>query len=162
MPKRRCVFTESLEAEYPFLKEDQQMEKLLCTICKSQFSIEHRGHSNILQHFKKRKHAIAAETKSCTKKVTSYFTKETITDECKHTAAEEGPFAFHIIKHNHSFGSMDCTSSVIRRLHEEKFSCGLAKCESIAVNVLAPFTMQQIFEDLESVTYHMNLFILQI
>jgi hypothetical protein len=64
--------------------------KMLCSICKSQFSIEHGGHSNILQHIKKRKHAIAAETKSCGKKVTSYFTKDTITDECKHIAAEKG------------------------------------------------------------------------
>jgi hypothetical protein len=91
----------------------------------------------------------------------AYFTKETITDECKHTAAEGGLFAFHTIKHNHSFWLMDCTSSVIRRLHEEKFSCGQTRCESTVVNVLAPFTMQQIFEELESVTYRMNLFILQ-
>jgi hypothetical protein len=152
MPKRRCVFTESLEAEYPFLKEDQQVRKVLCSICKSQFSIEHGCYSDILQHIKKRKHAIAAEIKSCSKKVTSYFTKETIIDECKHIAAEEGLFAFDTIKHNHSFQSMDCTSSVIRRLHE-KFSCGQTKCESIVVNVLAPFAMQQILEELESVTY---------
>jgi hypothetical protein len=66
----------------------------------------------------------------------SFFTKETITDECKHTAAE-GLFALNKIKHNHSFRSMDCTSSVIRRLHEEKFSCGQTKRESIVVNVLA-------------------------
>jgi hypothetical protein len=88
MPKRSCVFTESLEAEYPFLKEDQQMVKVLCSFCKSQFSIEHGGRSDILQRIKKRKQAIAAETKSCSKKVMSYFTKETITDECKHIAAE--------------------------------------------------------------------------
>jgi hypothetical protein len=56
---------------------------------------------------------------------------------------------------------MDYTSSVMR-LHEEKFSCGQTKCESIVVNVVAPSAMQQIFEELESVTYHMNLFILQI
>jgi hypothetical protein len=121
MPKRRCVFTESLEAEYPFLKEDKKVGKVLCSICKSQFSIEHGGRSDILQYIKKRKHAIAAETKSCSKKVTPYFTKERITDECKHVVIEEGLFAFHTIKHNHSFRSMDCTSSVIRRLHEEKF-----------------------------------------
>jgi hypothetical protein len=98
-------------------------------------SIEHGGHSDILQHISKRKHAIAAETESCSKKVMSYFTKETITDECKHIAAEEGLFAFHTIKQNHSFQSMDCTSSVIR-MHEEKFSSGRKKCESIVVNVL--------------------------
>jgi hypothetical protein len=115
MLKRRCVFTESLEAEYWFLKEDQQVVKVLCCICKSQFSVEHGGCSGILQHIKKRKHTIAAETKSCSKKVTSYFTKETITDECKHIAAEERLFAFHTIKPNHSFRSRDCTSSVIRR-----------------------------------------------
>jgi hypothetical protein len=39
MPKRRCVFTESLEGEYLFLKENQQVGKVLCSICKSQFSI---------------------------------------------------------------------------------------------------------------------------
>jgi hypothetical protein len=97
--------------------------KVLCSICKSQFSIQHGGRSDVLQHIKKRKHAIAEEIKSCSIKVTSYFTKETITDECKHTAAEEGLFAFHTIKHNHSFRSMDCTCSVIRRLHKKKFTC---------------------------------------
>jgi hypothetical protein len=35
--------------------------------------------------------------KVAVKKVTSYFTKETVTDECKHIAAEEGLFAFHTI-----------------------------------------------------------------
>jgi hypothetical protein len=74
MSKRRCVFTESLGAKYLFLKEDQQVGKVLCSICKSQFSIERGGHSDILQHIKKRKHAIAAETESCSKKVT-YFAK---------------------------------------------------------------------------------------
>jgi hypothetical protein len=139
MPKR-CVFTERLGAEYPFLNEDQQqVGKVLCSVCKSQFSKEHGGRSYILQHVKIRKYAIAAETKSCSKKVMSSLTKETITDECKHTAAKEGLFAFHTIKHNHSFRSMDCTFSVIRRSHKEKFSCGRTKCESIVVNVLGPF-----------------------
>jgi hypothetical protein len=66
--------------------------------------------------YQARKHAIAAETKSCSKKVTSYFTKETITKECKHIAAKGELFASHTIKHNLSFRSTDCTSSVIRKL----------------------------------------------
>jgi hypothetical protein len=73
------------------------------------------------------------------------FTKETITDECQHIAAEEGLFAFHTIKHNHYFRFMDFASSVVRRLHEEKFLCGQTKCESIVINILAPFAMQPIF-----------------
>jgi hypothetical protein len=119
--------------------------KVLCCVCKSQISVEHGGHSDILQHIKKRKHAVATESRSCSKKVISYFTKETITDECEHIAAKEGVVAFHTIKHNCSFRSSDCTSSVIRRLHEGKFACGRTKCESSVVNVLASFAMQQIF-----------------
>jgi hypothetical protein len=135
---------------------------VLGSICKSQFSTEHGGCSDILQHIKKRKHAIAAETKTCSKKVTCYFTKEPVTDESKHIAANEGLFAFHTKKHNYSFQSMDCTPSVIRRFHKKKFACGRTKCESTVVNVLAPFAMQQISEELESVMNHINLFILQI
>jgi hypothetical protein len=90
---------------------------------------------------------------SCSQKVTSYFTKETLTDEDKHIAAEKGLFAFHTLKHNHSFRCVDCTSSVIRNLHVQKFSCGWTKCETIVVNVLAPFAMQHISEELETVKY---------
>jgi hypothetical protein len=49
------------------------------------------------KHIKKIKHTIVVETRSCNKTITSYFTKETVTDECKHTASE-GLFAFHTIK----------------------------------------------------------------
>jgi hypothetical protein len=80
MPKRRCIFIKSSEDKYPFLKEDQQVEKVLCSICKSQFSTEHGGCSDTLQHITKRKHIIPAETKGCSKKVMSYFTKETLID----------------------------------------------------------------------------------
>jgi hypothetical protein len=86
-------------------------------------------------------------------KVTSYVTKETIGDEDKHIAAEEGLFAFHTIKHKHFFRSMDRTSSVIRNLHVQKFSYGRTKCEAVVVNVLAPFDMQQILGELETVKY---------
>jgi hypothetical protein len=115
------VFLLSFEEEYRFLKKNQQVGKVLRFICKSQFSIEYGGRrSDILQHTKERKHGIAAESKSCSKKVTSHFTIETITDECKHTAAE-GLFAFPTIKHNHSFRSMDCTSSAMRRCTRKSF-----------------------------------------
>jgi hypothetical protein len=33
--------------------------------------------------------------------------------------AEEGMFAFHTIVHNHSFRSMDCTTTLIKKLQEK-------------------------------------------
>jgi hypothetical protein len=93
--------------------------------------------------FKKRKHAIAVETKSCSKKVTSYFTKETVTDECKHTAAEEGL----CIPHNKTQPFLSIHR--LYNLSDKKIARGKVfmwsrKYESIAVNVLAPYAMQQI------------------
>jgi hypothetical protein len=73
--RKEGVFLVSLEAENSFLREDQQWEKC-CTPFADQFLIQHGGHSDIPQHIKKRKQEIAAETKSSSKKVTSYFTKE--------------------------------------------------------------------------------------
>jgi hypothetical protein len=37
MPKRRCVFTENVEAECPFSKEDQQVGKVPCFIASHSF-----------------------------------------------------------------------------------------------------------------------------
>jgi hypothetical protein len=48
---------------------------------------------------------------------------------------------------------MDCKSSVIRNLHVQNFSCGRTKYEAIVANVLAPFAMQQILEELETLKY---------
>jgi hypothetical protein len=35
----------------------------------------------------------------------------------------------------------------------QKFSCGQTKCEAIVVNVLVPFAMLQILEEMETVKY---------
>jgi hypothetical protein len=80
------------------------VENVLCSICKSVFNTAWRSF-RYAAAYQENKTPIAAETESCSKKVKSRFTKETITDECKHIAAEEGPFALHTIKHNHSFDS---------------------------------------------------------
>jgi len=62
-------------------------------------------------------------------------------------------FAFHTIVHNHSFRSMDCTTILIKKLHDKKFSCARTKCESIILNILAPFAMDQIIDKLKTVNY---------
>jgi hypothetical protein len=102
MPKI-CDFADRLEANNQFLKENQQVGKLQCSICISQFSKKHGGRSDILQHIKTIKDAITAENKNCS----NYSIKETATYECKHIAAEESLFAPHTIKHKHRFPSMD-------------------------------------------------------
>jgi hypothetical protein len=43
----------------------------------------------------------------------------------------EGTFAFHTIIHNQSFRSMDCTTKLLKKFHNAKFSCARTKCEAI-------------------------------
>jgi hypothetical protein len=124
MPKRRCTFTVFLQFEFTFLKNCEEIGKVFCTVCKGIFSIEHGGRSDIKQHMEKKKHTSALSSFSESDKVTSYFIKQGpagLTSEGLKIAAEEGMFAFHTIVHNHSFRSMDCTTTLIKKLHEKSF-----------------------------------------
>lgn len=69
-----------------------------------------------------------------------YFTKETISEECKHIAAAEELFVFNTIKQ--PFPSI-CGLYI---LIDKKIACGWTNCESTVVNILDPFAMQQILE----------------
>jgi hypothetical protein len=52
MPRRKCNFTDDLKVEFPFLKEESGggRRNVFCTFCRSPFSIEHGGRSDILVH----------------------------------------------------------------------------------------------------------------
>jgi hypothetical protein len=68
-------------------------------------------------------------------------------------AAKEGTFAFHSVAHNQSFQSMDCTSTIIRKLFEPKFTCAQTKVRANVVNVLAPLSINQIREEPEDAKF---------
>jgi hypothetical protein len=113
-----------LKVEFSFLKDRNEIVKVLCIECKSVFSIENGGRSDIAQHFKQKKNLLTGSNKvflkikikSSSNKVTNFFTKVQSTNESKRIAADEGLFAFHTIIHNHSFRSMDCTTSIIKKM----------------------------------------------
>lgn len=156
MPKRRCSFNPKLKTQFPNLRDADEIGKVLCTECKSVFSIEHGGISDIKQHLQKRKHVLAVSSSGSANKLASYFInggKSGLSDESKRIAAEEGMFAFHTIMHNHSFRSMDCTPSLIKKIHDKKFSCARTKCELIISKVIAPFAMEQVLEELKNTKF---------
>ena len=63
-------------------------------------------------------------------------------------ATQEGSFAYHTIQHNHSFRSMDCSSSMIRNFYQQKFTCARTKCEAIVKNVFTPWALELVSQDL--------------
>ncbi|KAL4143134.1 hypothetical protein QTP88_005498 [Uroleucon formosanum] len=140
MPKRKCTFNEKLQNEYTFLKKCQkpgQEYKIECTVCGAAFSIEHGGKSDITQHLKSERHNIAARA-SKSQKVSNFFSPKTqFADKEQKLAADEEIFAYHTCKHSQSLNSMDCTSQLVRKLYEKKFTCGSSKeiCTSVGLPI---------------------------
>jgi hypothetical protein len=56
------------------------------------------------------------------KKIDSFFVGKTIGDKELDLAAKEGTYAFHTVAHNQSFQLMGCTSTIMRKLFEPKFT----------------------------------------
>ena len=81
---------------------------------------------------------------SSSSSVTSFFSKTEPTHDVIKLAAAEGAFAYHTVKHNHSFRSMDCTTKLAKQLFDKKFSSACTKTEAIVSNVLAPLAINEI------------------
>jgi hypothetical protein len=98
MTIRKFDFTDNLE--YQFLKEAQLKEKVLCTIYKLLFAVEHGSPSDVLQG--EGGTLVAVRSKSCNQKVTSYFSCK----QYQRSATNSSRIVLlYRIKHNHSFRS---------------------------------------------------------
>jgi hypothetical protein len=122
MPKLKCNFTEDLKVEFPFLKEESGggRRKVFCTFCRSSFSIEYGGQSEVLQHTKVKKHKLIESSKISSQKLTTFLQSKKDMSIQLRLASKESVFAFQAVKHNHSFLLMDCTSAIVKRLYEKK------------------------------------------
>jgi hypothetical protein len=68
-PKRKCLFSDLLKREYPFLISDEtDANKMRCALCKSVFSISHGGRNDIEKHIRANKHKESLAAKSSSKR----------------------------------------------------------------------------------------------
>ena len=116
MAKRKCYFNNELKAEFPFLScSDTDNSTVFCNVCSSTISVAHGGRSDITDHIDTKKHKVGLNARASSSTLTKYFTaKEPGKDEYS-LAAAEGTYAYHTIRHNQSFRSMDCTSQLVRK-----------------------------------------------
>ena len=68
-------------------------------------------------------------------------------------AAKEATFAYHSATHRQSFSSSDCTSKLVSKLFEPKFSLGKTKCEAIVVNIIAPMCIEELHQELDQINF---------
>ncbi|CAG9840706.1 unnamed protein product [Diabrotica balteata] len=122
---------------FPEVSFKRKKHIIYCEICKSDVDISNSGRSNIKAHLGKKKHTLVANAVTRSNKLHSFFKSASVSSENFIIAAKEGTFAYHTIRHMHSFRSLDCTSKLISNLFESKFCSARTKSEAIVKNILA-------------------------
>jgi hypothetical protein len=98
-----------------------------------------------------KRHKSAVVTQSSNTKVSTFF-KSIVPDKNDMTIAlQEGTFAFHTVWQQHqSFKSMDCSSSLIKKFFEPKFTCSRTKLEAIIKHVISPWAYEEVLEEIKT------------
>lgn len=148
MPKRKCVFNESLQKKYPYIKKGNSDSQVKCDKCGGNFNIANCGGGDIETHIKSQKHQKMMSAASSSKNI-GHFLNAASKPELKN-AAWEGVWAYHTVAENHSYRSNDCATKIFRICFDmTKFSCSRTKSESIVTNVFAPHALQILKNELE-------------
>ncbi|XP_053277202.1 uncharacterized protein LOC128438617 isoform X2 [Pleuronectes platessa] len=154
--KRKCHFTEQIQKEFPFIRPcrpGQDDTVVHCTLCQSSFSIASGGRYSVVEHQQTKKHKKGLTANALTPTITTFYKKTEPSQKEFELAVQEGILAYHTMKHNHSYRSMDCTAQLTKKLYEPKFSCGRTKGEAIVNNVFAPWATNMVRQDLEQVEF---------
>lgn len=153
MPKRKCGINDNIRNEFPFIKGVE--ENVECNLCNAKFCIAHGGRSDVVNHIKTKKHKVAVQNKASNNSISNYMKTKSVSEMEKQLslAAQEATFAYHTAVHNHSFKSMDCTTTIVRKLFNDKFTCSQTKCKAIITNVIAPFATKQILDELKETRF---------
>jgi hypothetical protein len=56
--------------------------------------------------------------------------------------------AYHTVRYGQSFRANDCLSTLIKKIYEPKFSSAHIKSEAIVTNILSPYILGEVIEDL--------------
>lgn len=152
-PKRKCTFNQALQEEFPFIKKGKSDSDVRCSKCLATFNIANSGRSAINQHLQTSKHKDADRQASTSKSLNEFFVNKRDNNTQNALALKEASWCYHSVQHNYSFRSSDCSSKLIKKCFEEKYSCARTKTESIICNVFAPYSFEAIKSDLSETNY---------
>ena len=82
-----------------------------CTICPAEIDLGNTGKAALSLHCNTKKHRTALGAKNASHSIISFGRSDSPADY--KTAATEGTFAYHIVKHHQSFHSADCINRLI-------------------------------------------------
>jgi hypothetical protein len=151
MQKRKCSINDNIRREFPFIKGVD--ENLECTLCNSKFGVSHGGRSDVINHVKTKKHKAAVEMKASNCSISNFLKPKSGKEKEISLSAQEATFAYHTAVHNHGFTSMDYTTTIVRKIFNDKFRCLQTKCKAVITNVTAPLATKQFEEELKQVDF---------
>ncbi|XP_047103420.1 uncharacterized protein LOC124722278 [Schistocerca piceifrons] len=152
--RRKVKYREEYTEQFPSIKRGRTEYEAFCKICGSYISIINGGRRDINDHVQSKKHETAVGSSS-SKQLTSFF--KTQTDGNK-VAAAEAAFAFHCVKHHHSYNSNSCTSKILSHVFSDSkvavnFSSGKTKTEASVNKVISPFIEDRTRNSLSKANY---------
>lgn len=133
MSKIKTKFNPALQREFPFLKiaagNDSEVS---CNLCNSKFSVAFRGRTSIADHIKSAKHIKSARQVQGNRSVTEFIADN---PAVRVLQAQELTFAYHAGKHQMSGPTTDCTSRLVAKFFQPKFSGGYTKMAKLVEKV---------------------------
>uniref|UniRef100_H3B080 HAT C-terminal dimerisation domain-containing protein n=1 Tax=Latimeria chalumnae TaxID=7897 RepID=H3B080_LATCH len=120
--------------------------KVLCTVCKKEFSISHGGEADVKHHANGKQHA--QNCKRQKQKHTAHKPDDTLNEK---VVAAELTQAYHTVFHHHSYQSGECESKLFSTLFLDStivknIHCGCMKAETLVKSVLAPLSLEFVDE----------------
>jgi hypothetical protein len=151
--KRKCVVSESLLKEFEFLKQGVSEHSAFCSLCQTSFTFASGGRTSVSKHVATKRHKSAVVTQSSNTKISTFFKSIVPDKNYMAIALREGTFAFHTVEHHQSFKSMDCSSGLIKKFFEPKFTCSRTEVESIIKHVTSPWTYEEVTEEIKTTSF---------
>ncbi|KAL0852281.1 hypothetical protein ABMA28_000489 [Loxostege sticticalis] len=147
--KRLCVYRDQWENTFDFITKDSaNAHRAFCKICRKGFSISHGGPD----HQKLEKLSKKNQTLSM------FLNRDILTTDDEKIIAAELVQVYHGAKHSIPYTTTDCNGKLCSVIFPDskianKISLGRTKASSIAFNVLAPASLEDIVNKLKDDIY---------
>ncbi|CAF3251972.1 unnamed protein product [Rotaria sp. Silwood2] len=121
-----------------------------CKACLKTFSVYYDGKTALDKHMDRHAHKTCMKT---FEKATLITALQVPASELDKISAAESVLVYHGVKHGHSYRSQECTTNLVKTLFQsssvaKSLSCGKTKSRSIACNVLGPYFVRKIIDEL--------------
>ena len=155
MSKRKNFYRDEYEKEFNSVKRSLKGQCFAhCSFCKCDINLESIGKAAISAHNETQKHKNSARQTKSNQSINNFFKSQSAPTNLDYkTAAAEGTWAFHTVKHQQSFLSNDCTSHLFKTLFPDsdiakKFASARTKTKSIITGVLGPYAQKILLSEL--------------